>query len=111
MIDPEVEHKICLWLTDEYTCLSSRFMARTFIGSKDENDDPYHPRDPADFGRCHRFLEKIPELRIYLPMLKSKSDVWSNLVDHWDECTAMYLEELSSGMAPKLYNFMKSLGC
>jgi hypothetical protein len=37
--------------------------------------------------------------------------VWKNIIDNWSELTRLYLEELPTGRAPKLYERMKALGC
>lgn len=65
-----------------------------------------HPHDPADFRRCHKLLEVVPELREEMFRMKPISKVWSKLVDHWDQLTEMLLAE-DKGM----YEFMKELGC
>jgi hypothetical protein len=70
---------------------------------------PSTPMDPADFGRCHRLLEKIPAWRARLPEVAVKYPGWSALVGAWDELTALYLEELPTGRGPKLYDRMQAL--
>lgn len=70
-----------------------------------------HPHDPSDFGRCHKLLEALPELREHLDQMKDVSRVWSNLVDNWDKLTAMLQEQLTTGKRNGMYEFMKELGC
>lgn len=69
-----------------------------------------HPHDPSDFGRCHRLLEVMPSWR---PLLAEKvsplSCEWARLIEAWDELTALYLEELPSGNAPRTYHRMKEV--
>ncbi len=69
------------------------------------------PHDPADFGRCHRLLEKIPAWRGRLSEVAKAHPSWTGLVGAWSELTALYLEEIQSpqGRAPKLYARMKEL--
>lgn len=67
------------------------------------------PHDPDDFGRCHRLLEQFPEWRPRLGEVARLFKKWQPLVDSWDELTALYLKELPSGRAPKLYDRMKQL--
>lgn len=71
------------------------------------------PRDPADFGRCYRLLEKFPDWRTHLPKVAERFPEWEPLVAAWPELTALYEEEIKNpdGMAPKLYARMKQLGC
>jgi hypothetical protein len=60
------------------------------------------PCDPSDFGRCHRLLEMFPEWRARMPEVVEAHPEWRGLVAAWDELTALYLEELPSGRAPRL---------
>lgn len=99
------------WLMSDDTGVSSKTMAAVLCGVPYALNRRHHPSDPDDFGRCHRFLEAVPEARAKLVEMKRASSVWSNLVDSWDELTALYLEELPSGKAPRLYARMKELGC
>jgi hypothetical protein len=70
---------------------------------------PSPPRDPDDFGRCHRLLETIPAWRSRMPEVADAHPEWADLVAAWDELTALYLEELPSGEAPRLYARMEAL--
>jgi hypothetical protein len=67
------------------------------------------PRDPSDFGRCHRLLTLFPELHARLGEVAAKHPAWTSLVREWDALTALYLEELPSGRCPKLYARMQQL--
>jgi hypothetical protein len=70
-----------------------------------------HPRDPEDFGRCYRFLRAVPTASDKLDSVAKLSPTWKNIIDNWDELARLYLEELPTGSAPKLYDRMKQLGC
>lgn len=67
------------------------------------------PCDPADFGRCYRLLESIPGWRARLPEVADRHPEWAPLVTEWDALTALYLEELPTGKAPKLFKRMRDL--
>jgi hypothetical protein len=69
------------------------------------------PRDPSDFGRCHRFLKLFPGLRARLGEVAAAypDTPWVAYVREWDRMTALYEEELPSGSAPRLYLLMKEL--
>ncbi len=82
-----------------------------FVSADDHDDLTAHPHDPSDFGRCHRFLEAVPEAKVNFERMIPVSPVWASLVMHWGELTALYLEELPSGRCGKLYDRMKQLGC
>lgn len=75
------------------------------------------PSDPSDFGRCYRLLKLIPEWRPRLSEVAARYRQWTALIEHWDELTAMYEDELENGpknkfgsrMAPRTYDRMKVL--
>ncbi len=75
------------------------------------------PSDPSDFGRCYRLLKLIPEWREGLSLVSRRYPEWTALVEHWDELTALYEDELVNGpknkhgdrMAQKTYDRMKEL--
>lgn len=97
------------WLRSDDTGDSSLFMAYTMC------DAPYvksaHPHDPADFHRCVQFLRAVPSAKGNIHKMKETSEVWGNLVEHWDELESLFNEEYPTGEAPKLYERMKELGC
>jgi hypothetical protein len=61
------------------------------------------PRDPADFGRCHRLLALFPTWRERLPEVTVRFPEWALLIEAWPELTRLYVEEIVSDTAPKLY--------
>jgi UTP:GlnB (protein PII) uridylyltransferase len=72
-------------------------------------DEPAHPYDPDDFGRCLGLLEAVPELREHVPKMAEHGKVWTAYVAHWAEMEALYQEEFPLGRAPKLAALMKLL--
>lgn len=110
---------LAAWLASDDTGLSSRFMARQLapvadVGTvPDErpwfDEDEHYPRDPADFGRCVRLLDAVPELRPYIDVMAGYSKQWAAIVGAWDELEALYREEYPSGKAPRLYARMEQL--
>lgn len=96
------------WLQSDDTGMSSRWMAHVCAGSPvvKPYDEGSYPHDPADFGRCYRFLQAVPSARLRLSELKNSGAVWSAYVDRWDEMEALWLEESPSGKAPKLFKLM-----
>lgn len=96
------------WLRSDDTGMSSKAMAHHLCGSYAEYPNE-HPHDPDDFGRCHRFLEAVPTTRERVSEMEKVSPKWKALADHWDELTAIYLEEIPTGKCPKLYARMKEL--
>jgi hypothetical protein len=97
------------WLASDDTGLSSKFMAHVLCGRPKVCDETRFPWDPSDFGRCHRFLEAVPNARESLDAMRQHGPVWAAYVDHWQEMTDLYLAELPTGSCPKLYELMKRL--
>lgn len=67
-----------------------------------------YPHDPADFGRCYRLLELVPQYRNRLDEMRV-SPVWDALVNHWDELERLYIEECPGKKCIKLYERMQEL--
>lgn len=94
------------WREGPDTGTSSLAIWHVMMGRTPDRDDP--PWDPSDFGRCHRLLHAIPGWRARIgEMAKVKG--WKRLAPAWDELEALYVEELPSGKAPKLWARMQAL--
>lgn len=97
------------WIVGSDTGTSSMTIWAVMMGAT-----PWHasePSDPDDFGRCYRLLALMPEWRPRLSKVAARYPLWSALVAHWDELTALYEEEIPNhrGKAPKLYARMREL--
>lgn len=68
-----------------------------------------HPYDPDDFRRCYLLLKQIPEWRQRMAEMRPVSKAWSNLVDHWDELTAMLEEMMAGKKSSAMYDLMQTL--
>jgi hypothetical protein len=102
------------WRGTDDTGMSSKFMAWALSDYKniitpEEQREKHYPRDPEDFGRCYRMLRAVPELLPLVPKMAEHSDKWKALAESWSELEALYVEELPTGNAPKLYARMKAL--
>ena len=100
------------WAAGPDSGLSSQAIVQVLTGARVLGSwDASHrtPRDPSDFGRCHRMLQRFPELRARLHEISATRPEWTGLVEHWDELTALYEEEAPSGEAPKLYARIQEL--
>lgn len=53
------------------------------------------PSDGADFGRCYRLLQAIPEWRPRIAEMADRGGKWPHLVKHWDEIETLYLREIA----------------
>lgn len=98
------------WLASGDTGTSSLTIWAVMTGwSMPDGRDPSIPHDPDDFGRCHRLLEAFPQWRGRLPEVAAKHPEWTGLVAAWDELTALYIEELPTGRAPRCYARMREV--
>lgn len=98
------------WLGNDDTGISSETIWSVMMGQQPRPRwYPGTPRDPSDFGRCYRLLQVMPEWRPRLREVAEKYHEWRPLVEHWDELSALYEEELPRKTAPKLYKRMKEL--
>jgi hypothetical protein len=95
------------WWSGPDTGMSSKTIWRVLMGHP-ATIDVYEPADPADFGRCHRLLHAIPGWRARIGEM-ARVRGWEHLAPAWDELEALYVEELPSGRAPKLYKRMAEL--
>lgn len=100
------------WVHNGDTGISSLTIWSVMTGLEPPDGDTFRPgipSDPSDFGRCYRLLKIMPSWRPRLPEVAAIYPNWKPLVDVWDELTALYEEELPSGVCSKLYARMKEL--
>lgn len=114
----EIEEKILDWFVSSADKgISSEAMAAAFLGKAPNAMwamSGNHPRDPADFNRCLLLLHHVPEARKHMKKVAALSDVWSKLVDRWEEVESCFLDEAGLGWskdraAPKTYDMMYSI--
>lgn len=94
------------WLASDDTGVSSRYMAAALAPlaglppwiPKSNHFRPF-PHDPADFGRCVRLLEAVPELRPHIAELADPKHghVWNAIAAEWETLEQWYTEDLPSG--------------
>lgn len=97
------------WFNGRDTGTSSLTIYSVFMHTDSPHGQYNIPSDPEDFGRCYRLLKIMPQWRFGLQQVADNFPAWQPLVDHWDELTALYEEELPDGTAPRLYARMKEL--
>jgi len=104
--------KYSKWVVSEDTGISSRtiwaVMMNAVVGDTDYNFRYGTPRDPDDFGRCYRLLERFPEWKTRLGEVANIFPRWTGLVREWDTLTKLY-EESGHNYSDKLYNLMQQL--
>lgn len=69
------------------------------------------PLDPSDFGRCYRLLKAFPDWRARISEVGALYPRWVPFSREWERMTVLFEKEVqrSDGMAPELYEVMKSL--
>jgi hypothetical protein len=102
-----VNARATAWIVGHDTGTSSKTIWSVFQKVTPDYASP--PSDPSDFGRCYRLLQLIPEWRPMLTHVSQEYKEWIALVEHWDELTALYEQELPGGTCPKLYARMRTL--
>lgn len=89
------------WARGRDTGVSSLTIYAAITG-RDTNMPWNIPYDPSDFGRCYRLLKLFPSWRAQLHKVVGICQEWAPFVQHWDELTKIYEEELPNGGCPKL---------
>lgn len=106
-----VQDKAMWWIANGEVGMSSKTMWFCLMGKN--NDEVRHPYDPADFSRCYKLLQAVPEWKKHLNRLKYLSEPWSNLVDNWDKLTEMYEQNVNEDWKNYkkigMYEFMQTL--
>ncbi len=89
------------WLASDDTGASSLYMASILTGQFIAEN--HYPRDPADFGRCLRLVEAVPELESKIRDMSQHGKEWAVVAANWDEWAELY--RLDEG--ERLYCLMK----
>lgn len=82
------------WVSSSDTGISSLTIFRVLSGGIAGNRNEHVPRDFADFGRCYRLLNAVPEWRPRIPEMAAVSTQWAQLAARWAELEAHYLADL-----------------
>jgi hypothetical protein len=105
-----VQQKADFWLQHGERGLSSETMFHTLYYGR-PSSHRNHPHDPGDFKRCLGLLRMVPEWKDDLNKMRSVSEVWDRLVEHWDILTRMYEDIQKDKDSSQMFVFMQSLGC
>lgn len=98
------------WFADQDTGISSEAMATIAMGAKKSKLARFDaPHDPADFGRCYRLVQAVPELREHFPRIGRMVPAFAEILKEWDSLCALYLQDLPSGRSDALYRRIKEL--
>jgi hypothetical protein len=78
-------------------------------GMLTSNSGRSHPHDPADFIRCVKLIEEVPEYKEKLRLVRRVSPTWSALIDNWEELELLLEAELPTKRCPLLLNRMQEI--
>ncbi len=110
-LSDDMKDKVLAWMGTGRVGSSSKAMAMAVCDMPNNGD---HPWDPADLNRCLLFLKAVPEARQHMHKVAALSPVWKQLVDHWEEIEASFLDEVGldwckTTSAPNTYLLMKDV--
>lgn len=106
-LDSPIEVRANWWRNHGEIGTSSLTIWCAFTKGQTPHRDFCYPLDPDDFSRCHKLLTLIPEWRAQLETVTQEFPWFSPFVTRWDEFERLFLQELPSRKAPKLYAAMK----
>lgn len=116
MVNQDVIDRAMEWLVCGDTGLSSTNILTNILssGKTGKIKNFYaksHPFDPSDLKRCVILLDKIPELRDSLHIMRSVSKQWDVLIENWDELERSLKSEMESSprSARKTNQLMKRI--
>ena len=90
------------WLASDDVGMSSKFMASVLSGQfQAEFAIPY---DPADFGRCVRMIQAVPELQQHFDKMLEHGPMWKAVVGNWAQWSKMLEDE----QYEQLYEIMRA---
>lgn len=97
----ELEERLRLWFKRGDRGTSSCMIVATALGDqrwlrqlRSTSIDPW-PHDIQDFGRCHRLLEQVPDVREKAFMVLGEIfPTWARFIRDWDALTSAYLAAL-----------------
>jgi len=113
----ELQAKVLVWFGCGELGISSKAMACAVVGIPTaSHKDRNHPYDPADFNRCLKFLNAVPEARQHFDKVAALSKTWAALISRWDEVEKCFIDEVgldwcNGKKASKTYKLMKEIGC
>lgn len=79
---------LAAWLASDDTGASSLYMASVLTGEFIAEN--HYPRDTADFGRCLRLVEAVPELEGKILEMSQHGKKWAVVAAHWHEWAEVY---------------------
>lgn len=102
--------RIGAWITSKDCGISSNTMLSIALGyhafGSPKFDAPY---DVADFGRCKRLVEFIPQMRNYFTEIGKYEPRFKGILDNWDNLCHIYDRDKDLPSSGELYTLIKQL--
>lgn len=87
----DTKDKIIKWFISGNTGVSSEAIVAQLMNIKlTQSRRGDHPHDGGDFGRCYKLLEAVPEFKLRINEMATRSNEWAALVTHWNVLTILY---------------------
>ena len=93
--------KIAHWLAGSDVGVSSKTMAIIAMGATAGHFDA--PYDGADFGRCYRLVNSIPEIKNYFDRIARAVPRFAGILRNWDTLVRIYERDAPTGRSDDLY--------
>lgn len=98
------------WLINGDTGISSKTMAAIALGAtKSDKHSVDAPYDEADFGRCYRLVQKVPEIREHFPRIGKKVKIFAGILREWDVLVRIYERDKPKGESRELHELIRGL--
>jgi hypothetical protein len=87
------EKQLIKWFISGNTGISSIAITAQMTGNDTGRDFSDYPLDSADFGRCYKLLQAVPEFRQRISEMAERSPQWAILSKNWDELERLYEQD------------------
>jgi hypothetical protein len=109
-LSTQAQSELGNWLLNGNVGISSKTMAAIALGATDMSGWKVDaPHDPADFGRCYKLVQAVPEIRAHFPRIAKKVKPFAGIIREWDELARIYERDKPKGESPELYNRIREL--
>lgn len=96
--DGSIERRAEKWLCHGMTNIASETLCKHLTGRGVILRAEYnHPRNPAELGRCIRFLDFVPQARQSLSKMRAVSPAWDAVIGKWGMLEHAWREGVKSG--------------
>lgn len=101
--------RIIHWFVSGDTGVSSESMVAVAVQAQSLTERLDAPHDPADFGRCYRLVQAVPEIREHFSDIGATIPSFKGILDRWDDLVAIYERDLPMGKSTELHQRIKEL--